>query len=85
MRAALGIDELGVEPDSIARVLYAAFKDVPHPKLAADLAGVDRLTLVGESGAARDHEDAGTAREVRRKRLGDAVSEGGVRGAAAKA
>src|SRR6266545_863406 len=66
MRAALGIDQLRVYPDPLARVLHAAFEDVSHAELATDLTGVDRLVLVGECRAARDHEDAGTAREVRR-------------------
>src|SRR5260370_15649499 len=78
MCAALGIDELRVDPDSIAHVLHAAFEHVPHAKFATDLAGVARLALLGESGAARDYEDAGTARTGRRQRLGEAVHEGGV-------
>src|SRR5215472_10504896 len=81
MRAALGIDELSVEPDPLARVLHAAFEHVAHAELATDLTGVDRLALIGESGVARDREDARTAREVGRQRLGDAVDEGVVLGA----
>src|ERR1700726_4455265 len=43
MRAALRINELRVESDPFARVLHAAFEDVSHAELAADLAGVDRV------------------------------------------
>src|ERR1700719_3797831 len=53
MRAALGIDELRVDPDPAACILHATFEDVTHAELAADLADVDRLALVGESGVAR--------------------------------
>jgi hypothetical protein len=64
MRPALGIDELGIEPHPLARVLHAAFEHVPHAELATDLAGVDRLAFVRERGVARDRKDTGTAREA---------------------
>src|SRR5262249_20915692 len=75
MRPALGIDKLRVEAEPFARVLHAAFEDIAHAELAADLAGIDQLALICESGVARDREDAGTAREVGRQRLGNAVDE----------
>src|SRR5215471_15885573 len=41
MPAAFGIDELSVEAEPITRVLHAAFEDIAHAELAADLAGID--------------------------------------------
>src|ERR1700751_1814961 len=61
--------------DPFVRLLHAAFEDIAHAELAADLAGIDGLSLISESGVARDHEDTGTAREVGRERLGNAVGE----------
>src|SRR5207245_2840934 len=57
MHAALGIDELRIESHPLAGVLDAAFENVSHADLAADLAGVDRLALISERGAARDRKD----------------------------
>jgi hypothetical protein len=56
MRAGLGIDQLSIDSDLIARTSYAALQHIAHPELAADLPGVDRLVLVGKSGIAGDHE-----------------------------
>jgi hypothetical protein len=64
MRAAFGVDELRVESSPLTGSLHAAFEDVSHAELAADLAGVDRFALIGESGAPRDRPNAGAAREV---------------------
>jgi hypothetical protein len=83
MRAALRINELRVESDPFARVLHAAFEDVSHAELAADLAGVDRFALIGKSRVARDRENARAPREIRRQRFGDAVDKGIVSRAAA--
>jgi hypothetical protein len=41
MRIGLGVDQLGSDADLLARLPDAPFQDVPHPKLAADLLGVD--------------------------------------------
>lgn len=76
MPAALGIDELRVEPHSPAGVLHAPLENIPHAQLVADLANVDRLVLVSESGAARDHKDTRTTREIGDQCFGDAVDEG---------
>src|SRR5580700_3237161 len=75
MRAALGIDELRIESHPLARVLYAAFEDVSHAELAADLAGMDRFALIGKAGAARDHEDTRTTRQISCQRFGDAIDK----------
>src|SRR5260221_6405011 len=62
MRPALGIDELRIDPDPVVRVLHAAFEDEADAEFATDLAGVDRLALVSEGGAARDYEKPRSAR-----------------------
>jgi hypothetical protein len=76
MHATLSIDELGIDPDPIARALHTVFKDESHTEFATDLASVDRLALVADGGVSRDHEDAGNARKIGRQRLSDAVDEG---------
>ena len=43
MRIGLGIDQLGVDADLIARSPDAAFQHVAHPQLAADLLCVNSL------------------------------------------
>ena len=75
MPAALGIDELRVEPHSIAGVLHAAFENVSNAQFATDLADIDRPALVGESGAAGDYKCPGTAREIGYQRFGDTVDK----------
>ena len=43
MRIALGVDQLGVDPDLVAGSLDAAFEQVANAELAANLLRVDRL------------------------------------------
>ena len=59
MRATLGVDQLGIDADAQTGSLNAAFEDVPHAKLAADLFHVHRLALVCEGTVAGDHETTG--------------------------
>src|SRR5271165_951369 len=75
MRAGFGIDQLDVDPDLIAGSLDAPFENIANAQFAADLLGVDRLALVGESGVAGDHDAALDACDVGRQILGDAVRE----------
>src|SRR5712671_3467426 len=82
MRATPRVDELRVESSSLTRILRAAFEDVSHAEFAADLAGVERFALIGESGAPRDRPNAGAPREVGGQRFGDAVDEVIILGAA---
>jgi hypothetical protein len=82
MRPRLCVDQLRVDPDAVFTTLDAAFHDVAHAKLAADLARIDRLALVGEGGVPPDHDSAGNARQIRRQALGDAIGDGVLRGAA---
>ena len=44
------------------RLAHAAFEDIAHAKLAADLPHVDRPALVGEARIAGDHEPTSNAR-----------------------
>jgi len=64
MRAAVGVDELGIDPHLVAAGLHRAFQHIAHPQILADGFGVDRFALVGEGRVARDHEDASDAREI---------------------
>ncbi len=75
MRPSVRVDQLRVDPDTVSRTLDAAFHDVAHAKLAADLARIDGLALVGEGGVPSDHDSAGNARQIRRQALGDAIDE----------
>jgi len=75
MRAGLGVDELGVDPDPVLVALHRAFEHVADAQFAADRLGVDALALVGEGGVPRDDEAVGNARQVRRQVLGDAVAK----------
>ena len=61
--------------DAFARPAHAAFKDIAHPKLAADPAHIDRLCLVGVARVARDDENAVVLREAGNDVLGDFVRE----------
>ena len=54
--AAVGVDELGVDPHLIAAGLHRAFQHVAHAQVLADRLGVDRLAFVGKGGIARDDE-----------------------------
>ena len=75
VRAALGVDELDVDAHALAAALNAAFERIAHVELAADLLRVDRLALVGESGAAADHEGPAHARKIGGQALRHPVDE----------
>src|SRR5260221_4827329 len=75
MRPGLRIDQLRVDPDAVFRTLDAAFHDVAHAEVAADLAGIDCLSLVGEGSVASDHDGSGNARQIRRQALADAIDQ----------
>src|ERR1700686_771077 len=70
MCACLGIYELGVHAHLIAAALFAALQQIAHAEVSADLLYVYGLALVGEGGAARDHERAVDPRETPSKPLG---------------
>ena len=75
MRVALGIDQLRINAELVARPPDAPFEHIAHTKLAANLLGVCPLVLKGERGIARDHERAPDARQIGREILGDPVRE----------
>ena len=75
MIAALGVDELHVDPHAVSAALDAAFEDIAHVEVAPDLLHVGGLPFVGEGGVAGDDERARDAREVGGEALGDAVGE----------
>jgi hypothetical protein len=54
MRVGFGVDKLGIDANPVARPPDASFQHVAHTKFAADLLGVDPLSLIGERGIARD-------------------------------
>jgi hypothetical protein len=62
MRIGLGVDQLGVDPDLVARPPDAPFEHIAHTQFTADLPSVDRLVAIRKGGIARDHETVGDAR-----------------------
>jgi len=75
MRVALGINQLGVDADFVARPPDASLQHIAHAKLAADLLGINPLALISERGIARDHQHACEPRQIGCQILGDAVGE----------
>ena len=75
MRVGCGVDQLGVDPDLVARTPDAAFEHIAHPKLAADLLGVHLLAFVREGSAARDHQNIPQPRQIGCQIVGDPVRE----------
>ena len=75
MRPGLGRDELGVDLHFFAQAAHAAFEQIAHAELLADLLRVDRLALVGEGRAAGDDEAVWQMREVGGQVVGDPVGE----------
>ncbi len=56
MVAALRIDQLSGDPDSIARLAHTAFQDKAHTELPANLSHIDGLALLDE-GRIAGHDD----------------------------
>ena len=75
VRAAAGVDELGVDPHPLAARLNRAFENIAHPQILADRLSVDRFALEGHGRVARDHEVAGDARESGGQFVGQGVDE----------
>jgi hypothetical protein len=73
--AALGVDELGVDPHLVSARLHRAFESVAHVQVLADRLGVDRFPLEGHGRVARDHEAAGEAGESGGQFIGQGVDE----------
>ena len=66
---------MGVDPHPILVALDRAFEHVANAELLADLLGVDRLALVGESRVAGDDETVVDARQFGGEIFSDAVGE----------
>src|SRR6516225_182733 len=75
MRVDLGIDQLSVDADPVARSPNTSLKHIADAELAADPPRIDPLALIGERGIARDYEQVRNSRQIRRQILGDAVGE----------
>jgi hypothetical protein len=75
MGAARRIDQLAGDAHAAAGLADASLQHVAHAELAADLADVRRLALVGEARIARDHEQRLDAREAGDDVLDHAVGE----------
>jgi hypothetical protein len=75
MIAGFGINQLHVDPQAAAAALHRTLEHISNVQLAADLAHVGRLPLVGERGIAGDHERAANARQIRGQALGDAIDK----------
>jgi hypothetical protein len=71
----LGIDQLGVDPDLVARPPDTPFQHVAHVQLAADLLCFYRSALIGEGSTPGDDETPHHARQIGRQVVGDAVRE----------
>src|SRR6185369_2859679 len=55
MPAGLAVDELGIDPDSVAHLANASLEHVGDPELSCNVADVHRLALESECGVAGDH------------------------------
>ena len=75
MGAAVGVNELGVDPHLIAAGLHRAFQNVAHAQIFADGLGVDRLALEREGRVARDHEAVRDLCEAGGQLVGQRVGE----------
>src|SRR5271165_4471229 len=75
MRAGLGIDQVRVDADLVARPSNASFQHVAHTKLAPDLLHIDAVALVREARIAGDYEQPADARQRGDDFLDHAVGE----------
>src|SRR5665213_1021117 len=58
-----GLYELAGDANAVAGLSDAAFKDITHAEVAADLLDIDGLAFVGKAGIAHDHEQRLEARQ----------------------
>src|ERR1700720_3046651 len=75
MQPILAVDELGRDPDALARLADAAFQDRGDVEAPAHLLHVGGPALVGEYRIARDDGKARDLREIGDDVLGDAIGE----------
>src|SRR6266404_2305819 len=64
MATSFCIDQLRVDSNLIAGALHATFEREADTEFTPNLAGIDRLALVGERRVARDNEAALNSREI---------------------
>ena len=69
------IDQLARYANPAAGFSHASFEHVPHAELAADLADIDGLALVGKRRVAGDDEELADPGQSRDDVLRDAVGE----------
>src|SRR6516165_2579135 len=75
MCISLGIDQLSVDADPIARSPDAPLQQITDAELAAHLLRIDGLVPVRERGISRDDQHVLKPRQISRQILGDAVRE----------
>lgn len=75
MRAGDGVDQLPGDAQPIAAAANATLEHIADAEVAADLADIDRLALVGEGGVARDHGEAAAAGKRGGDVLGNAIGK----------
>src|SRR5262245_2359855 len=70
-----GLNQLRVDANAIPKFSNAAFEHIMNAKLASYLANVDRLTLIGKGGVARDDEQPTRSGQHSDDIVGDAISK----------
>jgi len=75
MGVVLGVDQLDVDANLVARPADTAFEHIAHTELAADLLRVDRIVPIGESGVPRDHEHVREPGQIGRQIGSDPVGK----------
>jgi len=73
--ARAAVDQLHGEPYAIADLAGAAFHDIAHAQLSADVLHLYGLASIGEGRVASDHEQLRDLRKVRDDVIGNAVAE----------
>src|SRR5262245_18744989 len=73
--AGFGVDQLHVDPKSIAATLHRALEHIADVQLAADPSKINRFASVGKRGVSANHERASDARKVRGQALGYAIDK----------
>ena len=75
MSAGLGVDQLRIDLNRFTQPPHAAFENMANAEILTDLLYVDRFTLVGEGGGARDYKAIVDPGEVGGQIVGDRVDE----------
>jgi hypothetical protein len=67
--------KLGGDPNSITNAADRSFQHRTHPEFTADIANIDRTSLIGETRVARDDHQARDLRQIRDDVFADAVGK----------